>query len=167
MNAVTVNPPANESTANSAARRSTIGLDGPTSRRRLPVGRSTAAVSTAGDRLWAISAPAIAAGTSARNHRWSAGAPSHRPRATAGSAAQSAPTVPAAAATALYSENPRITSRRARSVASIACSSDVKGPDSTTSVDSAPTSATIARIHHCRAKANTMPVAANATYRPA
>jgi hypothetical protein len=46
----------------------------------------------------------------------------------------------------------------------MACSSDVKGPDSTTSVGSPPSNATAASGHTDAAKANTIPVSTSAPY---
>jgi hypothetical protein len=49
----------------------------------------------------------------------------------------------------------------------MACSSDVKGPDSTTSVDSPPSNATAASGHTDAAKANTTPVSTRVPYNAA
>src|SRR5207253_11085858 len=113
--------------------------------------------STPGDNDAATIAPASAAGTKTRNQRWSVGASVQISRTQPGTTAASAPRDPEAAATALYSEKPRSRSRPARSVASIAGSSDVNGPDSTTSVDNAPVNATTARTHALAATPNPTP----------
>src|SRR5437762_7118770 len=101
MKAPTAKPPANESRANRLARRSTTDRDGPSARDpRSPDGAVVvpdvpdAPDSTAGDNERATAAPAKAAGTITRNHRWSLGAPAHRWRVSAGSATASAPTDP-------------------------------------------------------------------------
>src|SRR5262245_50127701 len=98
MNACTTNPPPKESIANRLARRSTIGrdLDSPDRVSPAPGGASTA-----GDNDRATIAPPIAAGTNTKNHVASEGASLHAELTTDGSAAASAPTAPAAVATAL------------------------------------------------------------------
>lgn len=55
-----------------------------------------------------------------------------------GPPAASAPSEPVIVALALYRPSPRTRCRPSRSFASIACSSEVNGPDSTTSLDMAP-----------------------------
>src|SRR5215831_6204064 len=163
MNDWTTKPPPKLSTANSPARRSTAGRDRPKPAvRRWSRGRGAA--STRPDRVQATAAPAKAAGTNSRKNRWSTGVPDQKRRRRSGAPAANAPTEPAAVATALYVLNPRICSRPVSSVASIDCSSDVNAPDSTTSVDSAPVSATALNAHTWSENAKTTPVTASARY---
>jgi hypothetical protein len=77
----------------------------------------------------------------------------------------SAPAAPASVATALYTPKPRVTLPSGAPVeASTTCSRVVNGPDSTTSVDSAPLNATSPRSHTGQPAATTTPAAESATY---
>jgi hypothetical protein len=89
----------------------------------------------------ATAAPASPTGTKTRKNQPSAGALGHESCSNERPPDASAPNDPAADATALYTPNPRTRASPLSSVASIDCSSEVNGPDSTTSVDSAPVSA--------------------------
>src|SRR5436190_1250846 len=144
MKAWTANPPAKESTANNAASRATVGRDRSRGRGGFtpgPGGTAAAEDSTAGDSRVAMTAPISPMGTRTRNHWRPAVAPIPLWLSNPGRPAASAPSEPATAATALYTPNARV--RRADEVVagSMACSRDVKGPDSTTSVESVPASA--------------------------
>ncbi len=73
-------------------------------------------------------------------------------------AAASAPAEPARVATVLYSPNRRVGSPPApTALGSIACSSDVNGPDSTTSVETVPLRAASTRSQISSVSANAMP----------
>jgi hypothetical protein len=64
---------------------------------------------------------------------------------------------PATVATALYVPNTLVRRSGGTTAGSMACSSEVKGPDSTTSVDIVPASATKRRIHSRSVSPKTRP----------
>src|SRR5262249_35067299 len=86
------------------------------------------------------------------------GAPGKAGRSGPMPAAANAPSEPDAVATALYTPKPRARCRCSSSPANMACSNEVKGPDSTTSVDNPPPNATSTSGHTDPANAKTTPV---------
>src|SRR5215204_2637885 len=99
MKAWTTNPPPKESIAKRPDRRRTTDFDRP----RLDAEGGAVVVpvvSTSGDRVAATTAPAIAATTNTTKNRSSLGLPVETPRNSSGRPAVSAPSDPAAAATA-------------------------------------------------------------------
>src|SRR3972149_557022 len=126
----TMNPPAKASIANNPESFATLPRERRNGRLN-PDGRTSD--STFSDAEAPRSAPSRPPGTNTRKNRSSSGPQPSSSRRSDGPPAARAPSEPTTAAIALYLPNTRVRSFGSSPAGSIACSSDVNGPDSPTS----------------------------------
>ncbi len=149
-NVETTKPPANASSPNSAASRTTVDRDRSSG---LPVVET---LSTDGESRSVKVTHRRATSGNNSSQRWSGGIAGNDRRSSDGPPPASAPRAPATKAIALYRPN-TLARTSAGELPSMACSIEVIGPDSFGSVDSVPVRATRTRSGNAPANAYTAP----------